>query len=107
MQVTETLSEGLKRAYTVVVPAADIESKRTAKLTDLGKTLRLPGFRPGKVPLPVVRQRYGTAVTAEVLEASVNEATEKVLSERKMRPALQPKIDLVSVDTGSGAAKDL
>ena len=60
MQVTETLSEGLKRAYTVVVPAADIESRRAARLADLGKTLRLPGFRPGKVPLPVVRQRYGT-----------------------------------------------
>ena len=75
MQVTETLSEGLKRGFTVVVPAADIETRRTARLTDLGKTLRLPGFRPGKVPLPIVRQRYGTAVTAEVLEESVNQAT--------------------------------
>ena len=68
MQVTETLSDGLKRGFTVVVPAADIEERRTARLADLGKTLRLPGFRPGKVPPPVVRQRYGTAVTAEVLE---------------------------------------
>ena len=75
MQVTETLSEGLKRGFTVVVPGADIESRRTARLTDLGRTLRLPGFRPGKVPLPIVRQRYGTAVTAEVLEESVNQAT--------------------------------
>ncbi|HST74633.1 MAG TPA: trigger factor family protein, partial [Acetobacteraceae bacterium] len=62
MQVTETLSDGLKRAYSVIVPAADIASRRTARLTEVGKTLRLPGFRPGKVPLPVVRQRYGTAV---------------------------------------------
>lgn len=107
MQVTETLSEGLKRAYTVVVPAADIESRRAARLADLGKTLRLPGFRPGKVPLVVVRQRYGTAVTAEVLEASVNEATQQVLSERGLRPALQPKIDVLSLDPGTGSAKDL
>jgi len=107
MQVTETLSEGLKRGFTVVVPAEDIESRRAARLADLGKTLRLPGFRPGKVPLPVVRQRYGTAVTAEVLEESVNQATEKVLTERKMRPAQTPKIDLLSVDTGAGTAKDL
>src|SRR6185437_11012072 len=107
MQVTETLSEGLKRAYTVVVPAADIESKRTARLTDLGKTLRIPGFRPGKVPLPVVRQRYGSAVTAEVLEESVSEATRQVLNDRGLRPALQPKIDLVTPDVGPGAAKDL
>ena len=107
MQVTETLSEGLKRAYTVVVPAADIESKRAARLANLGKTLNLPGFRPGKVPLMVVRQRYGTAVTAEVQEESVSEATQQVLTDRGLRPALQPRIDVVSLDAGSGAAKDL
>ncbi len=107
MQVTETLSEGLKRGFTVVVPGEDIETRRTARLADLGKTLRLPGFRPGKVPLPIVRQRYGTAVTAEVLEESVSQATEKVLTERKMRPAQTPKIAVVSADTGPGTAKDL
>ena len=107
MQVTETLSEGLKRGFTVVVPAADIESRRTARLTDLGRTLRLPGFRPGKVPLPIVRQRYGTAVTAEVLEESVNQATQELLTERKLRPAQTPKIDVLSMDTGAGSAKDL
>ena len=103
MQVTETLSDGLKRAYTVVVPAADIETRRMARLTSLGKTLRLPGFRPGKVPLPVVRQRYGSAVSAEVLEESVNDATRKMLEERGLRPAMQPKVDLVSADPVSGA----
>ena len=96
MQVTETLSEGLKRGFTVLVPAADLDSRRDARLADLGKQLRLPGFRPGKVPLPVVRQRYGTAVDAEVLEESVNEATQQVLSERGLRPAMQPKVDLVA-----------
>jgi len=107
MQVTETLSEGLKRGFSIVVPAADIETRRIARLTDLGRTLRLPGFRPGKVPLPVVRQRYGTAVTAEVLEESVNRATQQVLSERGLRPAVQPKVDLVSKDLGLGTAIDL
>jgi len=109
MQVTETLSEGLKRAFTVVVPGSEIESRRTARLTDLGKTLRLPGFRPGKVPLPIVRQRYGTAVTAEVLEESVNQATQDLLTERKLRPAQAPKIDMLNMDPGAatGAAKDL
>ncbi len=97
MQVTETLSEGLKRGFTVVVPAADIESRRAARLADLGKQLRLPGFRPGKVPLPLVRQRYGTAVNAEVLEELVNEATQQVLSDRGLRPAMQPKVDVVSL----------
>jgi len=103
MQVTETLSEGLRRSYTVVLPAADIESRRGARFTDLGKTVRLPGFRPGKVPLPILRQRYGSAVTAEVVEQSVAEATRQVLSERGLRAAVQPKVDLISSDP----AKDL
>lgn len=107
MQVTETLSEGLKRSYTVVVPAADIESKRSARLASLGKTLSLPGFRPGKIPPTVVRQRFGTAITAEVLEQSVNEATQQVLSERGLRPATQPRVNVVSMDPGAGAARDL
>jgi trigger factor len=107
MQVTETLSEGLKRGFTVVVPGSDIESRRVARLTDLSKTLRLPGFRPGKVPMPLVRQRYGTAVTAEVLEESVSQATQDLLSERKLRPAVQPKIDVVSLDTSASTAQDL
>ena len=91
MQVTETLSEGLKRAYTVVVPAADIETKRAARLANLGKTLNLPGFRPGKIPPTVVRQRFGTAVNAEVLEESVTQATQQVLTERGLRPALRAR----------------
>jgi trigger factor len=111
MQVTETLTDGLKRGYTVVVPAADIQTRQTARLTELGKTLRLPGFRPGKVPLPVVRLRYGNAVTAEVMEESVNEATKQVLSERGLRPAMQPKIDVVTPDPAAppapGPAGDL
>src|SRR5215471_21836027 len=102
MQVTETLSEGLKRAFTVVVPAADIETKRAARLANLAKTLTLPGFRPGKIPQTVVRQRYGTAVNAEVLEESVSEATQQVLTERGLRPALQPKVDVLSVDPTGG-----
>ena len=98
MQVTETLAEGLKRGYSVVVPMADVESKRTEKLTEIGKTVRLPGFRPGKVPMTVVRQRYGTAIMSEVLEESVNSATQQVLSDRGLRPAAQPKVDVTSLD---------
>jgi trigger factor len=98
MQVTETLSDGLKRGFSVVVPAADIERRRSKRLAELGRTLRLPGFRPGKVPTTVVKQRFGTAVSAEVLEQSVNEATQQVLTERGLRAATQPRIELVSAD---------
>lgn len=107
MQVTETLSEGLKRGFTVVIPAAQIEVKHAKRLAELGRTLSLPGFRPGKVPPTVIRKRYGTAVQAEVLEESVNEATSKVLSDRGLRPAMQPKVDVVSLGGEGAEAKDL
>ena len=90
MQVTETLNDGLRRSYNVVLPAADIEKSRQARLADLSKQLRLPGFRPGKVPMSVVKQRYGTAVIAEVLQESVNEATQKVIADRGLRCRLTP-----------------
>jgi trigger factor len=98
MQVTETLSEGLKRGYSIVVPAADIEGKRTNRLTELGKTVKLPGFRPGKVPMGVVRTRFGSAVMAEVLEESVNDATRQVLTDRGLRAATQPKVEVVKLE---------
>jgi trigger factor len=101
MQVTETLSDGLRRGFTVVVPAADLEGRRAKRLAELAKTVQLPGFRPGKVPTTVVKQRYGKAVAAEVLEDSVNEATEQVLTERGLRSAGQPKVELVSGIAGT------
>ncbi len=108
MQVTETLSDGLKRAYTVVVPAADIVGRRDRRIAELGKTLRLPGFRPGKVPATVVRQRFGPAVSAEVLEESVNEATQQVLTERNLRSAGQPRVEVVALpEPKDSTAKDL
>ena len=103
MQVTETLSDGLKRGFAVTVPASDLETKRTAKLQEIGRTIRLPGFRPGKVPANLVRQRYGTAVMAEILEESVNSATRQVMEDRGLRPATQPKVDVTQIED----AKDL
>src|SRR5579883_285804 len=94
MQVIETLSEGLRRAFTIVLPGADIETRRSERLAELGRTINLPGFRPGKVPPVIVRRRFGSAVTAEVLESSMTEAVDDVIRERGLRPAMQPKIDL-------------
>ncbi|HEX7390893.1 MAG TPA: trigger factor [Acidiphilium sp.] len=101
MQITETLSDGLKRGFTVVVPGADLAEKREKRLADLSKTMQMPGFRPGKVPLSMVRRRFGDAVAAEILEASVNDATEKMLTERSLRPAVSPKVEVVRPGTES------
>jgi trigger factor len=94
MQVTETLSDGLKRGFTVVVPEPELAAKREQRLAELGKTMQMPGFRPGKVPMSMVRKRYGDAVAAEIVEGAVNEASERVLSERNLRPAMQPKLEV-------------
>ncbi len=107
MQVTETLSDGLKRGFTVTVPSADIEGRRSAKLVEIGRSLKLPGFRPGKVPDRVLRQRYGAAVMAEVLEDSVNDATQRVLSDRGLRAATQPKVDVTSPLVPAAELSDL
>jgi trigger factor len=108
MQVTETLSDGLRRAFAVVVPAADIETRRATRFSEIAKQVNLPGFRPGKVPMPIVRQRFGGAVAAEVAEQSINEATRQLLSERDLRPAVMPKLEVVSVEPAApGPAKDL
>jgi trigger factor len=94
MQVTETLSDGLKRGFTVVVPEPELAAKREKRLAELSKTMQMPGFRPGKVPMSMVRKRYGDAVAAEVLEATVNDASDRLLSERGLRPAMQPKLEI-------------
>jgi trigger factor len=107
MQVTETLSDGLKRSYAVTVPAAEIESRTKSKLADIGKTLRLPGFRPGKVPANLVRQRYGSAVMAEVMQDAVSSAADRVVEDGKLRPAGQPRISLAREPSLAGPAQDL
>ena len=103
MQITQTQSDGLKQAFSVTLPFADLEQKRQARLVELGRTMKLPGFRPGKVPMTLLQKRYGSAVMAEVADELVNEATRQLLSERGLRPATQPKVDLVS----AGEDKDL
>ena len=102
MQVTETLSEGLKHAFTVVVPSAELEKKEEVRLKEVGAAANLPGFRPGKVPLSVIRQRYGQSVKGEVLEQAVNDSLRDLFQERDLRPAQQPKVDVVSGGDGKG-----
>lgn len=101
MQVTETSAEGLQREYKVVVAAADIERRIEARLDDLGSRVKLPGFRPGKIPRNMLRQRYGKAVLGEVLEGAVNETSRDTMSERGIRPATQPKIEITKFDDGT------
>lgn len=100
MQVIEKTNEGLKRDYQIVVAAADIDSKVQTRLSEVGQQARIPGFRPGKVPMAILKQRFGSSVMAEVLESAVRDSSAKVLEERGLRPAGQPKIEITAFDDG-------
>lgn len=100
MQVKEIKSEGLKHELEVTVPANDIQKHVEAKLLEVGKTVKMQGFRPGKVPMDILKKRYGKAVLGEVLETAVNDATSKVIKDKKLRPAMQPKIEVQEFDEG-------
>ena len=101
MQVTETAADGLKREYTITVPAGDLEQEITRRLGEIGRQVRLPGFRPGKVPMQILRTRFGPSVRGEVLQSTLQASSAEAISERKLRPALPPKVDIVSADEGA------
>ena len=100
MQITETKAEGLKREFKIVVPAADIEEQVDNRLKELTHTVRMPGFRPGKVPASLLRKKYGQSVRGEVLERSIGESSNQTMTDRGLRPAMQPEIEIVSFDEG-------
>ncbi len=91
MTTTEMKAEGLRREVRVVVPQADVDAAVTARLKKLAREVKLPGFRPGKVPLNLMRTRFGDAVRGEVVENLVNERSRSALEEHGLRPALPPE----------------
>src|SRR6516165_336011 len=101
MQVTETIAEGLKREFHVVVPAGELEEKVTSRLGEIGRTVNLPGFRPGRVPMQILRRRFGPSVLREVLESTVEGSSAEAIREHNLRPALPPKVDDLSFSEGS------
>ncbi len=100
MQVTQTAADGLKREFKVVVPADEIESRVKSRLERLSKTVRVPGFRPGKAPLGLLRRQYGRAVMGEVLEEAVDQGSRQAIDDNSLRPALRPKIEVTAFDEG-------
>ena len=94
MQVTETLAEGLKRELTITIPATDLSAKLDDKLSSLKSQVRLPGFRPGKVPVSHLKKVYGKQAMAEVINDTLNESTNAAIAERNEKPASEPKFTL-------------
>lgn len=101
MQVTETSEEGLRREFTIVVPKEDIETRLVARLAEVGQTVNVPGFRPGKIPVAVLKQRFGQSVRGEILEQTIQDTVQRAIADNDIRPAMEPKIDLVTFEDGA------
>ncbi|TGD73651.1 trigger factor [Mangrovimicrobium sediminis] len=100
MQVSIETTSGLERRLTVGVPAARVDSEVDERLKKAAKNVRLPGFRPGKVPMKVMRQRYGEGVRQEVLGEVMSQSFQEAVVQEKLRPAGQPSIEPRSLDAG-------
>ncbi len=94
MQVTETLSQGLKREYDIFLPASDLAEKLNGQLADLKAKVRINGFRPGKVPVEHLRKVYGKSVMADVVQEAIANANKKIVDDNKLRLAREPKVEL-------------
>lgn len=93
MQIVETTNEGLKRAYAITIPADAIEGRIDAEVKAIAPQVKMPGFRPGKVPANLVRKMHGEALHGDALNKAVREAVDSVISGKQLRPAMQPKVD--------------
>jgi trigger factor len=100
MEVTELPAEGLKRQFKIVVPASDLSAKVDERLVEMARTAQMPGFRPGKVPVGLLKKQYGPALFGEAVEQAVNSSTAKAIEDRGLKPAQQPKVDLKQLEEG-------
>jgi len=104
MQTVETLNEGLKRAYTLTISAKDILARVDAEVKQVAPQVRMPGFRPGKVPANLVKKMHGPALEQDALNKAVQEGVQSLLAEQKLRPAMQPSVELdESYESGKDA----
>src|ERR1700710_3337973 len=92
MQIVEKSGEGLSRVFGVTVPMSDLNEALDARIAEVTPTLNIKGFRPGKVPTAHVRRLYGKALMGEVLEQTISETSQKVISDNNLRPAGEPDL---------------
>ena len=96
MQVTETLNEGLKRGYTVTVPASELDQKVASKLAEIQPTVAMKGFRQGKVPMALLRKQHGPRLMGEAMQETIDGAVTSHLAEKGDRPAMQPAVKMTN-----------
>jgi trigger factor len=103
MQTVETLNEGLKRAYRITIPKKEIDARIDGEVRKVAPQIRMPGFRPGKVPANLVRKMHGPALEQEALNTAVQEGVQQLLAEQRLRPAMQPAVELEDAGPGKDA----
>ncbi len=94
MQIVETTNEGLKRAYAITIPAKVIAARVDGEVQKMAPQVRMPGFRPGKVPANLVKKMHGPALHQEALNVSIRDAMDTLMGEKQLRPAMQPQVAL-------------
>ena len=94
IKTVETQNEGLKRAFMLTIPAKDIEAMVDQEVKRLAPTVRMPGFRPGKVPPNLIRKMHGDSLQRDALSGAVQQGVQQLLAEQKLRPAMQPEVEL-------------
>jgi trigger factor len=94
MQIVETTNEGLKRAYTLTISAKDIEARIDTEVKKIAPQVKMPGFRPGKVPANLIRKMHGESLHNDALNEALRESVNGLLKEKALRPALQPRVDM-------------
>ena len=100
MQVSIETTSGLERRLTVGVPATRVDQEVDVRLKKAAKDVRIPGFRPGKVPMKVMRQRFGPGVRQEVLGEVMSQSFQEAVIQEKLRPAGQPSIEPRNLEAG-------
>jgi trigger factor len=104
MKTVETEHEGLKRAYKLTIPAKDIDARVEGEVKRIAPTVRMPGFRPGKVPANLIRKMHGEALMRDALNTAVQDSVQQLMAEKKLRPAMQPEVELdESYESGKDA----
>ena len=103
IKTVETKTDGLKRAFMLTIPAADIEARVSEEVKRLAPQVRMPGFRPGKVPPNLIRKMHGESLHQDALNNVVQAGVEQMLAEQGVRPALRPEVSLDSYEPGQDA----
>jgi trigger factor len=93
MQITETVSEGLRREYKVVVAASDLDTRLIGKIEEIKPKLSLKGFRPGKAPVSYLKKTFGKSMMGEIVEAAINEGSQKAVTDNNLKVAFPPRVE--------------